>query len=696
MKRTIQSIGMSLFTVLSSTLIAFASALVFAQESAAQVPFPVDCSTYPIVTLHAGNYSAADIAADKRKIPSFARAVELGESALDRCNDEKKTVIIRLHAGAKEMLLPPEIGTKDNGTIKIIGDDDAGVIGTIHNQPTVHRVKLELEKLKFAVTGNSRLIPEANLRIKDSLFTRGENKAVVIVPSSKTTRPFTVIVEQSKFANIGILRADENVKHIRLFKNEVRFTTGVTDPAVDLSPVSSSEYEAIIRNNSFSYSEQVARAQSIRIARPNVKVIGNRFAGDSAKNMTTGVEILALGASNISGVDVAMVENILIQWNTFSVFRSIGNDQQSGPSKDQLGRIEFSFNDLSKAPTTLPIATTYMNHTKTFGPCNYWGDNNKRADVKAVPGSMDRVLASPPVEGDTSCMPTRFGGETRVETAVDLSKEQYPNGAEGVIIARTDVAADSVSAVPFAKIMNMPVLLTPPDSLHPATEAEIRRLMPTGGIAYVMGREVAIHPDVEAKIKAIVGKTERIAGANRAHTAVETAGKLEGMGKMKHVMVTDGADWQPDLLAGPAAAIKEGATLLTWGDKVAPETKAYINAHPGVPVTALGSKAVKAGVTADGIDEANPTALGMKIIQRFFSEPKTVGFATTQDFADALTGGAHMAGLYGPLLLIDSTTPPEVLTWVKNTTSLNRIVIYGGTARISEEQEAALREALAH
>lgn len=290
----------------------------------------------------------------------------------------------------------------------------------------------------------------------------------------------------------------------------------------------------------------------------------------------------------------------------------------------------------------------------------------------------------------------RLYGDSRIETAVDIAQDMFPSGANAVIVARSDDAADSVSAVPFAKLKQVPILLTQSDTLHPATAMEIRRLMPKGGPVYIMGREVAIKPNVVAEIKAISGHTERLAGENRAGTAVETAKKLEGLGKLKHIMLTDGSDWQPDLIAGPAAAKVDGATLLTWGEKIAPETMSFLQSHSAIPVTAIGTKAAKTKQTTDVVDEADPTKLSMKVISKFMPQPRAVGFATTQDFADALTGGAHMAGLQGPLVLIGDKTPDHVTKWVKDTATLKRLIIYGGPTRINAQQEAELRTALKH
>ena len=98
------------------------------------------------------------------------------------------------------------------------------------------------------------------------------------------------------------------------------------------------------------------------------------------------------------------------------------------------------------------------------------------------------------------------------------------------------MAADSVSAVPLAKHLDAPVLLTAPKELHPATEAEIKRLLPKGGRVTIMGGEVAVSKAVEAKLAASGYTIQRLAGANRAGTAVVTAEQLAKAGKAKQVL----------------------------------------------------------------------------------------------------------------------------------------------------------------
>ncbi|WP_336250267.1 cell wall-binding repeat-containing protein [Stomatohabitans albus] len=285
----------------------------------------------------------------------------------------------------------------------------------------------------------------------------------------------------------------------------------------------------------------------------------------------------------------------------------------------------------------------------------------------------------------------RFGSTTRFETAVAVSMAQYPTGgAKAVILARSDVAADSVSAVPLAKAIDAPVLLTQPDQLHTATEAEIKRLLPNGGKIVLMGGPVAINQSVEDHLVKQGYTIERIAGANRAGTAVTTAEHLTTMGKAKAVLLVDGADWQPDLIAGPAAAQVEGVTLLTNGAAMADETATFLATHAALPVTAIGARAKQAGSVQSSVVADDPSALSIEVATRFFPKAEAVGFATTATFADALAGGAHIAKQGAPLILLPGETPAVVRNWVKANAGIKTFFVYGGTKAISDEQVEAL------
>lgn len=71
----------------------------------------------------------------------------------------------------------------------------------------------------------------------------------------------------------------------------------------------------------------------------------------------------------------------------------------------------------------------------------------------------------------------RIFGPSRIETAVEVSRNAFPDGAEEVFLARADVFPDAVAATPLTR--RGPLLLVDPAGpLHPAVASEIRRLNP--------------------------------------------------------------------------------------------------------------------------------------------------------------------------------------------------------------------------
>lgn len=297
---------------------------------------------------------------------------------------------------------------------------------------------------------------------------------------------------------------------------------------------------------------------------------------------------------------------------------------------------------------------------------------------------------SPEPQGPRSV--SRVAGETRFETAINLSRSTFRDGqASTVILARADVAADSVSAVPLAKALNAPVLLTPQDTLHPGVQSELRRVMAPGAKVILMGGEAALSNSVQQSVSALGATVDRVAGANRAATAVATAQRLDAMGKAKAVLLADGSDWQVDLIAGPAAAKVEGVTLLTNGATMAPETAAYLAQHQSVPVTGIGVHGAAQSQATTKVVANDPTSLSIAVAQQFFPQTAAVGVATTADFADALAGGAHIAHQDGPMVLVPTTTPPAVNALL-DTAKVRRVTVYGGPTRITNSQLEALTQ----
>ena len=312
-----------------------------------------------------------------------------------------------------------------------------------------------------------------------------------------------------------------------------------------------------------------------------------------------------------------------------------------------------------------------------------------------VPGPSVPGPQPSPTPGDPGVAGTpgevkveRISGPSRVETSVEVAKADFKSGSPVAILARADVHADSASAVPLAKHLNAPVLLTQPTVLHESVLAEMKRLDAKKVI--IMGGYVAISPEVEAQIVKAGYSVERIAGPNRAATAVMTAETLLKVGKVKHILVADGANWQPNMIAGPAAARIEGVTLLTNGKELAPESAAFLKDHK-VPTTTIGDLAKEAFTADQQVTGAHASALSLAVADKFFGQSAPVaGVATTADFADALVGGAHVARRSGPLLLSPQTIPTPVVDWVRGGQVSREVFVYGGAERFTDEQKERL------
>lgn len=112
----------------------------------------------------------------------------------------------------------------------------------------------------------------------------------------------------------------------------------------------------------------------------------------------------------------------------------------------------------------------------------------------------------------------RLAGPSRFDTAVALSREVFPDGADEVYLAS---ALDSPDAVAAGSLTGGPLLLVPSDGSAPqAVLDEIARLDPAKVV--VLGGEQAVSPQV---VEQAVGDRAslRLAGASRLDTAVAIA-----------------------------------------------------------------------------------------------------------------------------------------------------------------------------
>lgn len=222
--------------------------------------------------------------------------------------------------------------------------------------------------------------------------------------------------------------------------------------------------------------------------------------------------------------------------------------------------------------------------------------------AEAVATSVEDELAALGLEV------AREGGATRIETAVALAEREHPVTADApVVLARafgdgTQAFADALGGTALAHAVEGPLLLTRTDELpEPVASylvsADAREVVIAGG-------EAAVGAAVEAEIEALGITTRRAAGSDRAGTAVAQNG-VRGLAHGRdanEVLLIDGRHphaWAAGLPAGAWAAGTHTAVALARGDRLTPETEAYLANAPGTRLVCAP------GVSATACDTAS-------------------------------------------------------------------------------------------
>lgn len=276
----------------------------------------------------------------------------------------------------------------------------------------------------------------------------------------------------------------------------------------------------------------------------------------------------------------------------------------------------------------------------------------------------------------------RIGGENRIKTSINISK-QYWTSSKNVIIARGDDFADALCAAPLAKLYDSPILLTERENITEEIKEEIKRLGAEN--IYVIGGQGAISEEAEKQLReSLTVKVERISGNSRYETSVEIAKRINVKGK---VIISTGDNFADALGIAAIAAINDIPILLTSKGSLPECTQAYIKDKKIVKSYILGGE----GVVSKDIEVKLPPAerlfgkdryeTNLAVLKEFNSTLNydKVFTAVGGDFADALAGSAAAAKNKAPMLLVANELNKDVENFVNG--ELNRkseIIALGG------------------
>ncbi len=174
-------------------------------------------------------------------------------------------------------------------------------------------------------------------------------------------------------------------------------------------------------------------------------------------------------------------------------------------------------------------------------------------------------------------------GDSRFETAVNVSKETHLDGAaKAVVLVGKDAVVDGLAAAPLAAAAEAPILLSNVDGVNADTEAEIARVLGNDAAdktIYVVGGTSNISVDAEEKLAKLGATVKRISGDDRYKTSLAIADELAELTKTSsraakpEAFVVGGKGEVDAMSIASYAASKKAPIVVVNKDEVSKEAK---------------------------------------------------------------------------------------------------------------------------
>lgn len=292
----------------------------------------------------------------------------------------------------------------------------------------------------------------------------------------------------------------------------------------------------------------------------------------------------------------------------------------------------------------------------------------------------------------------RAEGSNRVLTAIAAWKlGKFPG--DSIVLVDGNVAADGLSATPFAAGMHAPILLTTwKTGLEPSVMDQIKASGKKN--LYLVGGQVPMTPYDEFELRDAGVNITRIAGPDRFNTAVAVNRATEPLiGAAPHkplnLFIADGVGFPDALVAGAAAGRSGALMLLSKGNTLDPATYSYISelgqTRP-LQITAIGGPAVRAVQNTPW-----PTTMSVNIkpvmgkdryetaANLAASQPGTTAavLANGENFPDALSGGALAADQNAAMILTRAKQLPEPSYQALRRHGSEKTIVVGGPGAVS-------------
>lgn len=254
-------------------------------------------------------------------------------------------------------------------------------------------------------------------------------------------------------------------------------------------------------------------------------------------------------------------------------------------------------------------------------------------------------------------------GKNRYETAIEVSKKGWPNGATNAVLVNDTSIVDALSATPFANAKDAPILLTKKDTLNEETKQQLKKL----GVknVYIIGGEGVVSKEIEEQLKSENINTDRIQGVNREATSIEIAKRLDEINPVKEVSVVNGYKGLADAVSIAAISANENMPIILSGmDKISTEATEFIDSNNINKSYIVGGDSVVSSdlenklPNATRISGKNRKETNANVINTFFTEKEIDNLYIAKDgmqnenqLIDALSVGSLAAKTNSPVMI---------------------------------------------
>ncbi|HBH1306264.1 cell wall-binding repeat-containing protein [Clostridioides difficile] len=292
--------------------------------------------------------------------------------------------------------------------------------------------------------------------------------------------------------------------------------------------------------------------------------------------------------------------------------------------------------------------------------------------------------------GNTSNASTKdtLTGSGRWETAIKISQAGWKKSEKAVLVNDNSIA-DALSATPFAKAKDAPILLTQSNKLDSRTKAELKRL----GVknVYLIGGSIALSSEIEKQLNAENINFERISGNSRYDTSLKLAEKLNKEKSISKIVVVNGEKGLADAVSVGAIAAQENMPIILSdsdnGTEVADnfiDSKDIEKSYVIGGTYSISNSVERSLPNATRIAGSSRSETNAKIIEEFYKDTDIKNIYVTKDgtrnkndLIDSLAVGVLAAKNSSPIVLAGNkldTVQKDVL----NTKIIDKVTQIGG------------------